>query len=384
MSDSKLFSSPFGDFELSRWEAEGDKTLIAWDAADSLLLQHVAENVDVGTGLRVLVVNDGFGALCCAIHHLQPVSWSDSFISHQSATRSLERNVPGAELSILKSTESLSGLFDLVLIKIPKTTALLEHQLHTLRPHLHKDSKVVAGAMIKQLARSAFEAFENIIGPVSTSLAVKKARLVFSSLDEGLVVGPNPYPSTYTDPDAGFALINHASLFSRDHLDHGTRFFLEQFHRLPESTRVIDLACGNGVLGITYKRKNCASNLVFVDESYMAIESTQVNYQNIVESDCSAMSAETEFQITDGLSEHDTGSADLILCNPPFHQQQVVGRSTAVGFFSDSKRCLVRHGELWLVANRHLDYQSLLKQYFGNCSKVASNEKFVVLKVAKR
>ena len=48
-----------------------------------------------------------------------------------------------------------------------------------------------------------------------------------------------------------------------------------------------------------------------------------------------------------------------------------------------AKRCLQYGGELRIVGNRHLDYHHKLKKLFGNCTLIASNQKFVVLRAVK-
>ncbi|WP_337241558.1 methyltransferase, partial [Proteus faecis] len=47
------------------------------------------------------------------------------------------------------------------------------------------------------------------------------------------------------------------------------------------------------------------------------------------------------------------------------------------------RRCLKINGELYIVANRHLDYFHKLKKIFGNCVTIATNNKFEVLKAVK-
>ncbi|PWQ95023.1 50S rRNA methyltransferase [Leucothrix pacifica] len=266
-----------------------------------------------------------------------------------------------------------------MLIKVPKTTALLEDQLIRLRPHLHKDSVIIAAGMIKHLQKSAFQCIEKIIGPLTTSLAKKKARLIFASLDEALEQPVSPYPTRYDETEIGLTLSNHANVFSREHLDLGARFFLTHFSEIPGVQRVVDLACGNGVLGIKYQQQAPDAQVEFIDESYMAVASTQDNYRSVFPDNDSA-----SFSAVDGLSQTDSGSVDLILCNPPFHQQHVIGEQMALEMFRDSKRCLAQGGELWVVANRHLPYPAKLKQMFGNCRTVGTNKKFAVLRMVKR
>ncbi len=52
--------------------------------------------------------------------------------------------------------------------------------------------------------------------------------------------------------------------------------------------------------------------------------------------------------------------------------------------FHHARRCLKINGELYIVANRHLDYFHKLKKIFGNCATIATNNKFVILKAVKQ
>ena len=66
-----------------------------------------------------------------------------------------------------------------------------------------------------------------------------------------------------------------------------------------------------------------------------------------------------------------------------FHQQQVVGDFLAWRIFQQAREALVTGGALYIVGNRHLDYHQKLKRLFGNCTLVASNKNFVILKAVK-
>ena len=369
-----------GSIKLARWPRYANDPLRAWDAADEYLLRYVFEQGYLNSTINknVLIVNDNHGALACALHTCKPVSWSDSYVAHASARSNYKMNQFAMPLNTLSSMQSPDGLIDLVLIRVPKTTALLEDQLAKLVPHLHERSVVIAAGMIKHLQSSAFSVIEKAIGPVSTSLAVKKARLIVASFDMTLKPTLSPYPSSYKE--LGLSLINHANVFSRERLDPGTRFLLAQYDQLPSAERMIDLACGNGVLGIKYKQLYSTADVLFIDESYMAIASAQENYKRAFpgseQGSC--------FSVADGLDKQVNECSDLIVCNPPFHQQHTVGVGVAKKLFKDSKRCLRTGGELWVVANSHLMYADHLRRVFGHCRKVASTRKFSVLQAKKR
>ena len=74
----------------------------------------------------------------------------------------------------------------------------------------------------------------------------------------------------------------------------------------------------------------------------------------------------------------------MIVCNPPFHQQQAVTSHIASQMFNEAKRVLKKGGHLRVVANRHLPYAALLQRLFGNCHQVAADPKFIILDVIKR
>ena len=73
-------------------------------------------------------------------------------------------------------------------------------------------------------------------------------------------------------------------------------------------------------------------------------------------------------------------SADLILCNPPFHQSHAVGDTVALAMFQDAAHVLRQDGELWVVGNRHLSYHMKLKRWFSDLELLASNSKFVLFR----
>jgi 16S rRNA (guanine1207-N2)-methyltransferase len=169
-------------------------------------------------------------------------------------------------------------------------------------------------------------------------------------------------------------LSNNANVFSRESLDIGARFMLAQFDKLPDSAHVVDLGCGNGVLGIMAKKSLPEARITFIDESFMALDSAKTNYLAATNN-----AADARFIIADSLTDITLDKPDLILCNPPFHQHNTVGDHIAWRMISQSFRALKRGGKLWVIGNRQLSYHSKIERLFGNCETIAANKKFVVL-----
>jgi 16S rRNA (guanine1207-N2)-methyltransferase len=376
-SDHTL-SSPQGIFVLYRLPHRARELLRAWDAADEYVLEYLAEQNLVPTS-RLLIVNDNFGALAVALHLFQATALSDSYLSQQATRINLAHNKLPATVKLTSSLEALEGVFDCVVIKVPKTLALLEDQLIRIRPHCQPDTQIIVAGMVKALPASVWKLLEQLIGSTQTSLAKKKARLIFARFDEKLTIpANNPYPIRYQLENTAYWLTNHANVFSRDHLDIGTRFFLQHLPSQDSAIDIIDLACGNGVVGLIAAERNPKARLHFVDESFMAVASAQTNFYSAF-----CEQREASFQVGDGLSDFAEQSADIVLCNPPFHQQHTIGDQIAVQFFKQAKTVLKRTGELWVIGNRHLQYQQDLNRLFANCTVIASNSKFTIWRATR-
>ncbi|WP_267399380.1 class I SAM-dependent methyltransferase [Pseudomonas sp. GM_Psu_2] len=369
--------SPFATLELDRQPPRRDDPLQAFDAADEYLLQQVAED-GLAPSARVLVLNDGFGALAASLAaHAQVTSSGDSHLAALALAANLARNGLAAEaVTFVPASEAISGPFDLVLVRVPKTLALLEEQLIRLHGQLAPGARVIAAGMLKHLPRAAGDLLERHIGPVQASLAVKKARLLFATPEARPAVA-SPYPSRYRLDAPPLTLVNHANVFCREGLDIGTRAFLPHLPQGLGQARVADLGCGNGVLALACALANPEAQFTLVDESYMAVQSARENW--------SAAFGERPVAIraADGLADQPPRSLELILCNPPFHQQQVVGDFLAWRMFQQARAALTEQGELWLVGNRHLGYHVKLKRLFGRVEQIAATPKFVVLRAVQ-
>lgn len=386
-------SVPQGQFDLARYPIRKNDTLRAWEGADEYLLQFLAGEVDDGTddpspvdlSGSVLLVNDGSGALATALADHRPASLSDSYLSQRATVENLRRNGIDAEhVTLLDSLAPLPERIDVVVLKVPKSLALLEDQLIRIAPALHAGSVVVAGAMTKHIHTSTIELFERILGPTTTSLAKKKARLVHTTPDPTRPRSVSPWPKQFLAGNAGLAISNQAGVFSAERLDIGTRFLLDHLPDDLAGDQVVDLGCGNGIVGLAAAIRFPDAEITFVDESYLAVASAEATFHANIDDDRIA-----RFVVGDGLSSVATGeplaagSVDLVLNNPPFHDNHAVGDATAWQMFTESHAALRSGGELWVVGNRHLAYHAKLKRIFGNCDVVASNAKFVVYRAIR-
>lgn len=370
-------TSPFGTFQLQRLPLRAKETLRAWDAADEYLLGTLAEQFGHSLPESPLIINDSFGALALALHKSEPVLWSKSWLSHAALQHNGQlNNIDISVVTLLPSTSRPAPNPALVIMKLPHNTCLLEEQLLILQDILVEGSVVIAADMAKNIHTSTLELFERCLGKTRTSLAKKKARLIFTTVDKSLPAIPFAYPRTIEHH--GLKLVNYAGVFSRQKIDIGTRFFLEHLSDLHQQKGdVIDLGCGNGALGLFLAKHNNQIRLTFVDESFMAVQAAKESWL------ANKLDDRAKFVVNDCLTGFAPDSADVVICNPPFHQGNTIGDHIAWRMFQQSHGVLRKGGELRIIGNRHLGYHGKLKCLFGRCTTVASNSKFVVLSARK-
>ncbi len=380
---SDRMTTPWGELALARFPEDPRDRLRAWDASDEYLLRHLADR-DVPLSGTVVAVGDRWGALVTALAAHRPVQITDSHLTQEATRANLARNgVASGSVRLLTTQDPPPGRIDVLLVRVPKSLALLEDQLLRLAPAVHEGTVVVGTGMVKEIHTSTLALFERIIGPTRTSLAEKKARLVFCTPDPARERPAGPWPLSYPLPDgigvlSGRTVVNHAGVFCADRLDIGTRFFLRHLPAGGGARRVVDLGCGNGVVGTAVALADPGAEVLFIDESFQAVASAEATYR------ANGVPGHAEFRVGDGLAGVPDGSVDLVLNNPPFHSHQATTDATAWRMFTGAKRVLRPGGELWVVGNRHLGYHVKLRRLFGNSRLVAGDPKFVVLKAVKR
>ncbi|MCX4680887.1 methyltransferase [Streptomyces sp. NBC_01433] len=377
-----------GAYDLARFPEHPRDPFRAWDAADEYLLRQL-EDPDAAAPVdlsgTVVVVGDRWGALTTVLADHRPVQITDSYLAQRATLANLARNGDDADrVRLLSARDTPPDRIDVLLVRVPKSLALLEDQLHRLAPSVHAGTVVIGTGMVKEIHTSTLKLFERILGPTRTSLAVKKARLIFCTPDPDRTSAPSPWPYRYELPGdvgavSGRTVTNHAGIFCAERLDIGTRFFLNHLPARTGPDHVVDLGCGNGVLGLSAALANPDATLTFTDESYQAVASAEATFRDNMPAD-----AKADFVVGDGLADLAPGSVDLVLNNPPFHSHLATTDATARNMFHAARTALRQGGELWVVGNRHLGYHTQLRRTFGNCVIVAGDPKFVVLRAVKR
>ncbi len=141
--------------------------------------------------------------------------------------------------------------------------------------------------------------------------------------------------------------------FSVDAVDPGSKALADA---LPDTLKgsVVDLGAGWGFLSEAILNCKSVTSVDLVEADHAALESARRNIQD----------DRARFHWADALSFRPKTPADHVVTNPPFHTGRTAEPALGQSFIRAAASMLARHGQLWLVANRHLPYEATLKEAF--------------------
>lgn len=253
--------------------------------------------------------------------------------------------------------------------------ALFAEALARVRP----GGVVVAGMANDAGAKSGEADLARIAGPV-VSRSKHKCRVFWTSADDGR--GDAALAAQWRALDAprpvvGGRFSSRPGVFAWDRVDIASALLAEH---LPSDLhgRAADLGAGYGVLSAELLQRCAGVTALDVYEAEArALELARVNLAQF------APRVALDFRwhdVTAGLPDR----YDVIVSNPPFHAQ-VRGERPDIGraFIAAAADALNPGGRLWLVANRHLPYESVLGARFGGTRIVAQRDGFKVVEAVR-
>jgi len=171
-------------------------------------------------------------------------------------------------------------------------------------------------------------------------------------------------------------IINSGSgLFSLKELDFGTELLIKNA-KISNTTgnsasKILDLGCGYGIVGIALKKHNPDLDVTLVDINDRAI---QVSKKNCDENDTECLVLKSDIF---SHPELHNAKFDVILTNPPFS----AGKKVCIEFINQSFEHLNKDGSLQLVAPHNKGGESLKKvmlEVFGNVDELAKKRGYRV------
>lgn len=335
--------------------------------ADELLLRWLDEQ----PAAPLAIYHDRAGVLstCCYAKDRHFVADN---IRHREAavTQLLQHTFPDRQLPVLVSPLApLASDRELILLQVPKATDLFSLYLAGIAATAGPRRRVAAAFQTRHFTPKLLDIASTYAGSVRQSRAYKKARLLL--LDD-LRPGKIPEELFHQHLFNGRTYYQYYGVFSAHHIDYATRFLLDCWaHQpllrdLPPPQRLLDIGCGCGIIIDQLALRYPAAELFATDVSLLAINSTRQNNPHV------------QAHHTAGLDFVASGSIDLIVTNPPFHDGHRNTIGPTLKLFLAARDKLATTGHFVVVANRHLNYATHLQRIFPAVTTVATNPKYVV------
>jgi 16S rRNA (guanine1207-N2)-methyltransferase len=169
-------------------------------------------------------------------------------------------------------------------------------------------------------------------------------------------------------------IVSLPGVFAHGRLDKGSQLLLKALEKLRPEGKILDFACGSGVIGSSLLATAPGSSLTLLDVSSLALEASR---RTLDRNDLTAALLPSE-----GLSELQ-GRYDWIISNPPFHRGVSNDLEIANNFFNTAGTFLTENGRIVIVCNQHLPYGNWLQNHFDRVERLETSDEFVIIQAGK-
>lgn len=264
-----------------------------------------------------------------------------------------------------------------VIVTLPKEKDLLRMQLHRCADAMPEGCNLWLAGEIRSGIKSAARHLRDFFQSVS-KLDNARHCVLFSAngTDPKTPFRLEDYRQAWhgSFADQETAFITLPGVFAHGRLDRGTRLLLDVLETVRPDGRVLDFACGSGVIGLSLLAANRSLDVTLLDDSALALESARRSLQQ--------QELDAKLLPSDGLSAM-TGTFDWIVSNPPFHSGVKNDLDIAARFFRDAGTFLTEKGRILVVFNQHLPYSGWLRESFKHVELLAQRDGFNVVQASR-
>lgn len=162
--------------------------------------------------------------------------------------------------------------------------------------------------------------------------------------------------------------VTRPGVFSADGVDPGSAMLAAALpDRMP--TRIVDLGAGWGWLAAQALARPGIEVIHLVEADHAALESARDNIAD----------PRAQFHWADARDFALPEPVNGVIMNPPFHDGRTADPRIGADFIAAAARLLTGAGRLWMVANRHLPYETALAQHFAQVTELRGDSRFKVI-----
>ena len=329
--------------------------------------------------LRALwVVDENIGA--AEITAVKPANHLQVMTNRYDVYRALKAAGFSIQLSDYDFTPMPASSFDTLYYRVSKEKAVVHHIINAALNCLREGGELFLAGYKSDGIKTYLTKAAGLLGEMGEKQRGNKTATMAAILcrgGDGGRLDDKDYPSQSSIAFAGINFITKPGIFGWNKIDQGSQLLIDQLAdevklmaHVPET--VVDLGCGYGFISVMASR---IVNATFIasDNNMAAINACTENFRqhgvsgSVVVDDCAA---DIELK------------ADMVLCNPPFHQGFEVEDQLTEKFLRASGRLLNRKGVALFVVNRFIPLERKAKKWFKLVETIADNGRFKVVRLS--
>ena len=264
--------------------------------------------------------------------------------------------------------------FDQAIIFVPKAKELLNYLLHNIVARL----SIGASIFLVGEKKGGVERAAKQLQPFGKAIKLDSARhcqmwqLTLDKTVQAKALADWAQHYTVDTPNGALHIAALPGVFSQNRLDVGTAVLLPYLSEV-SSGKIADFGCGAGIISAYLAKLNAKNRIFAMDVDAFALASTRMTFeQNNLQPE------QLEIKAVSGIEDAPL-FLHAIVSNPPFHQGIKTDYNASENLCKTARRHLKSGGELWIVANRFLNYPILIEQSFGECITKTDQQGFKVL-----
>lgn len=271
---------------------------------------------------------------------------------------------------------------DAIYYRVSKEKALVHYVINTAAEYLKPDGLLLLSGHKKEGIKTYVDKAANYLGELqgrhkgsNSAMLAKIARLD----DGGEPLDDRNYRQTATIKAGEISFITKPGIYGWNKVDSGSQFlidFLPGYLRglAVQPLRVVDLGCGYGYLSVMASQ-HLAADFIATDNNVASVALCQQNF--------SAHSVAGTV-LLDDCGQHINQQADLVLCNPPFHQGFELESDLTSKFIDGARRLLGSSGRALFVVNSFIPLEKKARGKFSAVTRLANNGSFKLVELSDR
>ncbi|MGK0359541.1 MAG: 16S rRNA (guanine1207-N2)-methyltransferase [Bradymonadia bacterium] len=250
-----------------------------------------------------------------------------------------------------------TGKADAAVIRLPKAKAALRFAMHAAASVVGDGPVYVYGSKDEGI-RSIPKVLDELFPRVDTVAIKRHCRMLVgrgagTGVDAVAVRGALEdwaQTSTLALPSGKRPWLSYPGVFAKGGLDAGTRMLLDALPTPNPSARVLDFACGTGVIAAELRAREASISVDLLDADAVALAAAVHNVPGArrIASDAWRAATMTKY--------------DWIVSNPPIHHGKSEDFGALTALIEEGAKRLHDGGALWLVVQRQVPVKRLFHE----------------------